>query len=256
MAIPCSVSYHPLHEEPFPNIPIRSQFDAMAGDCSKALLLRGALGAAPSFPRAGRTLAGSPCVLAGDTSPELTPQPLCLCPQLVEDGGASLGCLNARLLRLPAVPQRPLGHRHWVLINCVPNQKKRKGNKPATSPAALPSGGAGLGGARQGDCQEQGSSGIYEQSAPVSLSPPLSREPGVATAAAAGVKSWLEAGKSGRIRLVDPGNMMGCQSCSSLICLVTMSGGPALPAWKSLVLFAHLAHEKCSRPSPCTWNWF
>lgn len=66
-------------------------------------------------------------------------------------------------------------------------------------------------------CQEHGE--------PVSLSPALSREPGVATAAAAGVKSWLEAGERGRIRLGAAGNTMGCQSRSCLFCLVTMSGG-------------------------------
>lgn len=40
---------------------------------------------------------------------------------------------------------------------------------------------------------------------------------------AAGVKSWLEAGGRGRILSVDRRNMMACQICSSLICLVTVT---------------------------------
>lgn len=40
----------------------------------------------------------------------------------------------------------------------------------------------------------------------------------------AGVKSWLEAGEQGWILSVDHRNMMACQICSSLICLVTVTG--------------------------------
>lgn len=61
----------------------------------------------------------------------------------------------------------------------------------------------------------------------------------------AGVKSWLEAGEQGQILSVDRGNMMACQICSSLICLVTVTSSSSRtwaklypPVWKRLVLFA------------------
>lgn len=69
-----------------------------------------------------------------------------------------------------------------------------------------------MGGARRGECQEQGSRGGV--AVPISLQ-----------GARRGVKSWLEDGKRGRIGGVDPGNTPGCQSRSCLPCSVTMSAG-------------------------------
>lgn len=35
------------------------------------------------------------------------------------------------------------------------------------------------------------------------------------------------------------------------------NAAPAIPLLrKALLCLHHLAHEKCSHPLPCTWNWF
>lgn len=70
---------------------------------------------------------------------------------------------------------------------------------------------------------------------------------------AAGVKICLEAGERGRILLARGRDTMCCQLCSSLLCLVTVTGGgrgraPRRPVRSRLGLFAALGLMKNAAP--------